>query len=206
MSSIIFDPSDENPMVPSKTDQRAVTSSPHNVRARNDSTSSQSHLYTAEQLKSFLVKRNRRFQIVQNDKRKMTASWWRSFGYIAVKNQIDEFEQIDGYIACFKCFITFRYGQNSGTKHFMDADRCYPLAQRNTPADRTSDRQSNQIKLDQVGFRRKITLTSKERCEVNNLHARWICHDMRPFTIVEDYGFEHLASMFVKIGKKKNLV
>ncbi|CAF5122495.1 unnamed protein product, partial [Rotaria sp. Silwood1] len=52
-----------------------------------------------------------------------------------------------------------------------------------------------QYKLNQVGFRRKAKLTFKQKNELKEVHAQWICTDFRPFTILEDYGFEHLANI-----------
>jgi hypothetical protein len=48
-------------------------------------------------------------------------------------------------------------------------------------------------------------VTAKERNQLKDLYAKGICTDLQPFIIVEDYGFEHLASMFIKIGKKTKL-
>jgi hypothetical protein len=121
----------------------------------------------------------------------------------AIKNKNNEFQRINGFISCLKCYSTFRYGRASGTKHFIEhADRCFPLVTSDSAANDIADSKLVQRKLDQVGIRRKTKVTLKEKNELKELCAKWVCADLRPFTVVEDYGFEHLASMFIKIGEE----
>ena len=101
-----------------------------------------------------------------------------------------------------KCYHTFRYGFKSGTKYFIDhANKCFPL---DSKSDVVADNESKfvQSRLEQIGIQRKVQLTSKDQNQVKELCAKWICCDMRPFTIVEDNGFQRLANMFIKIGEK----
>ncbi|CAF2972666.1 unnamed protein product, partial [Rotaria sp. Silwood2] len=150
---------------------------------------------------------NQKYRLVSNDSTKSLAAWWRAFGFINVQNENNKFEQIAGYISCLKCYHTFRYGFKSGTKHFVDhADRCFPLIFSDSIAANTDDSNLVQRKLEQTGFQRKAKLTIKEKNEFKDLYAKWICCDLRPFTIVEDFGFEHLANMFIKIGAQYGLV
>ena len=201
MSSISFD-SDDDIHSLSTIHVNNTSNSPTDRRI-NDINSSSSNIYTPEQIKHFLFIKDQRFYIDNNISTKPLACWWRSFGYVYVKNKKNEFEKINGFISCFKCYSTYRYGSSSGTKHFTEhADRCFPLSSANSTLDERNDSKLVQCKLNQVGFRRKATLTVKEKHQLKELHAKWICTDLRPFTIVQDYGFEHLANMFIKIGKK----
>ncbi|CAF4385023.1 unnamed protein product, partial [Rotaria sordida] len=48
-------------------------------------------------------------------------------------------------------------------------------------------------------------MTTKEKNEMKDLCAKLFCTDLQQFIIVEDYGFEHLPSMFIKIGAEYGL-
>jgi len=200
MSSTTFD-SDEDIYVLSSAD-RGNSSNTSSPSILNDLASS-SNSYTPEQLNRFLLRKNENFRLENNSSTKTLASWWRAFGYVTTKNKRNEFERINGFISCFKCYRTFRYGAASGTKHFFDhADRCVPLTPSNSDAGDGRESKLVQSKLNELGVRSKLKLTVKEKTELKELCAKWVCTDLRPFTIVEDYGFEHLAAMFVKIGEK----
>ncbi|CAF1294249.1 unnamed protein product [Rotaria sordida] len=205
MNSATFN-SDDEIYVLSSADRSADASNISSPGLLNDSTPP-SNSYTSEQLNHFLLRKNENFRLENNNSTKILAPWWRAFGYITVKNKKKEFERINGFISCVKCYHTFRYGPASGTKHFVEhADRCFSLISSNSATDGARDSKLVQSKLNQVGFRPKTKLTLKEKKEFKELCAKWVCTDLRPFTIVEDYGFERLASMFIKIGAEYGLV
>jgi hypothetical protein len=54
------------------------------------------------------------------------------------------------------------------------------------------------LNLHRGGFKRKAKLAEKEQTEIKHLYAKWVCGDLRPFSIVEDKGFERLAQMFIE--------
>jgi hypothetical protein len=212
MSSISFESYDD--IILMSSGELDVTSNSSSSRVRNDSASSSSRVrndsassstdsYTSEQLKQFLLKKNEKYRLISNDSTKSLAPWWRAFGVITVQNENNEFEPIVGFISCLKCYHTFRYGFKSGTKHFIDhADRCFPVASSDSAAGITDDSKLVQRRLEQSGFQRKAKVTLKETNDFKDLYAKWICCDLRPFTIVEDFGFTQLANMFIKIGEK----
>ncbi|CAF4052179.1 unnamed protein product, partial [Rotaria sordida] len=163
--------------------------------------------YTSNQLQRLLQKEKQKFCILNNESTKPLVSWWRSFGYPAVLNEKDEFERIPGYISCLKCCNTFIYGPASGTKRFIShADRCSPLASSCSSGGKVDDPQSTQLKLNQIGFTRKVKVSEKEQNELKHLYANWVCGDLRPYSVVEDKGFEQLAQMFIKIGSQYGVV
>ncbi|CAF1143835.1 unnamed protein product [Adineta ricciae] len=172
-------------------------------RAQSDSNPSINH-YTVEQLKQFLLKKNPNYRLSKNNSTKSSSIWWRAFGFISTLNENKEFEQIPGFISCLKCYNTFRYSFNSGTKHFVDhANKCFPFATKNTVvAADANESKFVQYKLEQVGVQRKVQLTAKDQQRLKEICAKWICCDMRPFTIVEDDGFQNLANMLIKIGSQ----
>jgi hypothetical protein len=158
--------------------------------------------YTSKQLQRLLIKEKQKFRILKNESTKIIASWWRSFGYPAVLNEQDQFERIPGFISCLKCCHTSGYSVNSGTKRFIShADRCFPLVSSCPSADDKNDSQSTQLTLNNIGFKRKLKLTEKEQKDIKELYAKWVCEDLRPYSIVEDKGFQQIAQMFIRMGK-----
>lgn len=150
--------------------------------------------YTPDRLKRLLQHEKHKFRILKNESPKPLASWWRTFGYPALLNEKNEFQRIPGFISCFKCSHTSNYGPKSGTRRFIEhADRCSPVTT-------ISDQRPTQSSLDKNIYKQKVSLTSKEENELKELYAKWICRDIRPFSIVEDDGFRDLAQMFVRIG------
>ena len=103
---------------------------------------------------------------------KVLAPWWRSFGYITIKNENDEFEHIDGFISCLKFYHTFHSGSASGTNHFVEhAKRCFLLTFTDHFADDAHRHELIQYKLNQVDIRKQVKLSLKEKNELKNLYA-----------------------------------
>ena len=84
MSSISFGSNDDIHVLPST--HSADTSDTSLNCFVNDSTLSSSNSYTSEQLKHFLLKKDERFRLTNNNSTETSASWWRSFSYLTVKN------------------------------------------------------------------------------------------------------------------------
>jgi hypothetical protein len=165
--------------------------------------SASSSSYTSNQLQRLLKYEKQKYSILTNESVKSLASWWRSFGYPAILNEENEFQRIPGFVSCFKCCHTSVYGPTSGTKRFIShADRCSPPVPSCSSPGGADDSQSTQLILDNIVLKRKVKLADKEQNELKELYAKWVCRDIRPFSIVEDKGFEELAQMFIRIGKK----
>ena len=102
--------------------------------------------------------------LVANDSSKPSALWWRSFEYVAIKNENDEFERINGFISCLKCYRALYYESASGTKHLVEnADRCFPLTSTDHSADVAHGHKLIKYKLNQVGIRKHVKLSLKEK-------------------------------------------
>jgi hypothetical protein len=159
--------------------------------------------YTSDQLQRLLKYEKQKYSILTNESVKPLAPWWRSFGYPAVINEENQFQRIPGFISCFKCCHTSNYGSRSGTKRFIThADRCSPMVQLSSSANGTDDSHSTQLTLKKIVVKQKVKLSSKEQKELKDLYAKWVCGDIRPYSIVEDKGFEELAQTFIRIGEK----
>ncbi|CAF1269919.1 unnamed protein product [Adineta ricciae] len=105
------------------------------------------------------------------------------------------------YNDCTKCYRTSIYGSKSVTKRFIDhANRCSPLLSQSIPHHRNLE--ELQATLDNIVIKKKAHITAKEQNEIKHLYAKWICEDFRPFTIVEDNGFQQLAQTFIRLGSQ----
>ena len=82
------------------------------------------------------------------------------------------------------------------------ANRYFPLTSTDHSVDDYHDYKLIQYKLSQLSIRKQVKVSLKEKNELKNLYAQWICKELQPLTIVEDYDLESFAIMFVKIGKK----
>lgn len=163
-------------------------------------TTSSGSLYSNTKLQQLLQADKEKYRVLPNESTKALPSWWRLFGFPAIKNEKNEFERIQGYISCKKCYRTSVYGSKSGTKRFIDhVNRCSPLS---TPLTASSNGpQSTQTTLDKIVVTKKSSVTMKEQNEIKKLYAKWVCEDLRPYSIVEDNGFQELAQSFIRIGK-----
>ncbi|CAF0973117.1 unnamed protein product [Adineta ricciae] len=160
-----------------------------------------SSLYTNKQIEFFLRTDKQKYRILANENNKKATSWWRSFGFPAVLNEKNGFERIHGYISCTKYYRTSIYGSKSGTKRFIDhANRCSPLSSQSIPNQRNPE--ESQATLDNIVIKKKAHITTKEQNEIKHLYAKWICEDLRPFTIVENNGFQQLAQTFIRLGSQ----
>ncbi len=53
-----------------------------------------------------------------------------------------------------------------------------------------------------MGFKRLKKINENDVKEIKDLCVRWICGDIRPFSIVEDSGLRNLAQECIRLGKK----
>lgn len=168
-------------------------------------TSSSTSLYAVRTLELLLRTEKNKYCILDNERTKNSPSWWRSFGFPAAVNEKGDIERIHGYISCKKCYRTSVYGSKSGTKRFIEhANRCSPSqSQSNVNSNGTSGSQGT---LDKILLKNKVTITAKEQNELKGLYAKWICEDLRPYSIVEDNGFKKLAQSFIRLGKQKRFL
>ena len=151
MSSITFDSNDEIRVMSSSVP--AATSIVCSSHLADRLTGNSSNIYTVERLKRMLLVQAPKIRLVPNHSSKLLVPWWRSFGYVAIKNENNEFERANSFIRCLKCYHTVRYGSASGTKHFMKhANRCFPLTSKDHSTDDIHDHKLVQHKSNQVGI------------------------------------------------------
>ena len=87
----------------------AATSKVRSSRLADRLLGSSSNIYTVEQLKRILLVHNPKIPFPANDMSKLLAPWWRSFEYVTVKNESDEFERINSFIG----LMNFQHGMFS---------------------------------------------------------------------------------------------
>ena len=101
MSPITFDSDDKIHVMSSSVS--TATSKVHSLHIADRLIGNSSNIYTVGQLKRMLLVQDPKIHLLANDLLKPLAPWWRSFGYITIKNENDEFEPISGFISCLKC-------------------------------------------------------------------------------------------------------
>ncbi|CAF1544993.1 unnamed protein product, partial [Adineta ricciae] len=125
---------------------------------------------TSETVKFLLQSDKEKYTIIRNETSTLTAEWWRAFGYPSKLGENGEHQRTKGFISCFKFFNTFIYNSSSGT-----------------------------ARLNQHGFKKNSKLSDKETDNIKHLSAQWICHDLRPFSTIDDIGFRNLAQELIRI-------
>lgn len=151
--------------------------------------------FNSQKIKHLLLNQKEKFKIIKNES-PSPAEWWRCFGFPARLNENNKLEKIDGYISCFKCMNTQIYSNLSGTKRFKEhADKCFPSSIG------TSSSSSTQTTLNQMRFKTSRKFSENDVSAIKNLCVKWICGDIRPFSIIDDSGFRNLAQECIRLGK-----
>ncbi|CAF4547775.1 unnamed protein product, partial [Rotaria sp. Silwood2] len=165
---------------------------------------SNSNSFDSEQIKRLLKYEKQKYQVIKNESAS-AALWWRAFGYPAQMNSDKELERIVGFISCFKCMNTQVYNKFSGTKRFKEhADKCFPLSSTtsssNSFTSSSSSTSTTQATLNKMGFIKHVDFTENDITKVKDLSVKWVCGDIRPFSILDDSGFRNLAQECVRLG------
>ncbi|CAF1598618.1 unnamed protein product [Rotaria sp. Silwood1] len=152
--------------------------------------SSNSNSFNSEKIKHLLIYEKSKYQIMENES-PSAAEWWRAFGYPA------------------QCMNTQVYNNLSGTKRFKQhADKCFPLSNTTITTSSSSSSisftssstPSTQTRLNQMGFTKQVKFTENDITKMKDLSVKWVCGDIRPFSILDDIGFRNLAQECVRLG------
>lgn len=162
------------------------------------------HGYTSRRITQLLKKNPENYKIIKNSKSRLSSTCWQVFGFPAKKSIInDEFVIISGFASCRSCFQSYAFTSSSGTR----ALNAHPCVQElsNVTRQRSSSMNCDET-LPKAGSIMKafkqLKLPDKEIDSIKNLTCKWLCHDMRPFTIVEDIGFRNLLQKCISLGKQ----
>ncbi|CAF1334764.1 unnamed protein product [Rotaria sordida] len=165
---------------------------------------SSSHMqqYTTARIKFLLKQQPSTYTVLKNEKKKSSICW-EVFGFPAKKlENTKEYKKIDGFTSCEKCYETFSYASTTGTRNML-SHSCVKNLSNTKITTFTSSSSSSQRKLNgMMKIYKKVKLSEQELNTVKNLVSSWICHDMRPFKIIEDLGLKDLLQEFIVLGSK----
>jgi hypothetical protein len=194
----------DSPVAASLLSLSSIISSPiMSARSRSSSIDTSDIVtYTPTRMEMLLKGQKDRFVIVDNTNRNLSSNCWQTFGFPAIidPNGGDP-ERIDKLVSCRKCFKTYSFTSNS--TRFLLGHSC--LSSNTTDSHVTTDLATTSPSLLQRSItdfatpkKRKVDDTTKRK--IKELEARWVCQDMRPFSIVDDPGFRRLAQEMITIG------
>lgn len=169
------------------------------------STTSSNENYTRDKIQRLLKFNKTEYVVIENSnkKNKQSSTCWNLFGFPAKLDSNDTPIKIDGFVSCMKCFVTYSYISNSTT--FLNKHDCNPSYQKpnstsSSSSSRTSSTSQNLITMYGHTRPKKVQLPESHSKEMKDLISRWICKDMRPFSVVDDIGFREIAQRCISIG------
>ncbi|CAF2454343.1 unnamed protein product [Rotaria sp. Silwood2] len=139
--------------------------------------------------------------IVKNTNNNLSSICWNLFGFPAKKSKTNhQFQPIPGFVSCESCLQTYSFQSAFGTR-VLNAHSCIQKLSN----DKTSSWIAGtgiQTKLEtMIKCYKHIQLPGKEINSVKDLVSKWLCQDMRAFSIVEDTGLRNLLQKFIVLGK-----
>ncbi|CAF4875369.1 unnamed protein product [Rotaria socialis] len=169
--------------------------------ASDDNSASPQTQFNSERIKLLLKSEPNKYKVVKNESSSLK-QWWQAFGYPTLTNKMGESTRIKGYVSCFKCFSTFIYHNRSGTIRLKQhAIKCSDITSSLSSITIINDDSSfAQSTLAQHGFKKSFILPEKDIENIKTLSVQWVCHDLRPFSILEDKGLHALAQDLIRIG------
>jgi len=129
---------------------------------------------------------------------KHTSDCWTLFGFPAIVNSNGDLERINGFVSCRKCFSTYSFISNS--TRLLNQHACEKSNERNRKLTGNST-SSTQRSLTAFYSAQPVSLQASQIKKIKDLQAEWVCHSIRPFSIVEDDGLRRLVQECISIGK-----
>lgn len=157
-------------------------------------------MYTCEKITSLLLNNPDEFSVVLNERTDRKATFWEFMGYPAKRNLSGVQERIEGFVSCRHCFKTYVQNKSTGTTH-LHRHKC-ASTKKSTPL-------INALSLKQISIKnawanidiKSIKLTTRENDRIKQLCSKWICENIRPFSVMKDSGLRHLVQECVQLGK-----
>jgi hypothetical protein len=199
-SSIVECQSDQCDIITLTTDTSSTITFSSSSTANSPSAVNE---FTTERVTRLLKTDSTNYKIVKNTKNNLTSVCWKLFGFPAKKSLTEaEFEPLSGFVTCESCYQTYTFTPNSGTR-ILNAHICVQKLSSGTRKRSSSASVSGyQMKLGTaMKCYKQVQLPEKEINLVKDLTCKWLCQDMRPFSIVEDVGLRNLLQEFILIGK-----
>ena len=161
------------------------------------------HKFTTEQITRLLKTDSSNYKAIKNAKSNLFSVCWKLFGFPVKKSHVKaEFEQIPGFVSCQSCFQTYTFTSSFGTR-ILNAHSCVQkLSSCTKKRSSLNNGNASQMKLTKVmKCYKQVQLPEKEINLVKDLTCKWLCQDMRAFSIVEDIGLRNLLQEFIILGK-----
>ncbi|CAF1483516.1 unnamed protein product [Adineta steineri] len=163
--------------------------------------SSDTQEYSTDKITFRLKNDKSNFKVIENDVRTFKSKCWKFFEFLARKNEVDEYQRIPGFVSCRQCFKTYTYTSTTGTRQ-LNSHSCVVLA----PAESQSSITTNTTKQMTLGNVSKnlkqVKVDEKEISNFKTLVSKWICEDLRSFSVVEDNGLGNVFQEFISLGAK----
>jgi len=168
-----------------------------NILSSASSSIPNNHEYTVDRIKYRLQQDKSNFKVIGNDTPTFKSKCWNFFGFPAQKNATGDYERIIGFVSCRQCFKTYKYTPTTGTRH-LNSHSCVV----NFTESNSSTSTSTQMTLDKNILRnlKQIRLFDPEKKNFKSLMAKWICEDLRPFSISEDVGLRKVFQELISLG------
>lgn len=171
----------------------SVTSSDSDVIS-TDSPPPDSHLdnFTCPKIRILLETKPEQYIILKNTG-KHTSDCWNYFGFPAIVNPDGKPKRIQGFVSCQHCFTTYSFISNS--TRLLNRHKC-----KNSMANEVA----TQNRLTVLFNHKPSKLKDNEILKIKNLQVKWICQNIRPFSIMEDDGLRQLIQECISIGMRFN--
>ena len=160
--------------------------------------------FSCEQIMHYLKTKTDEYTIIDETREGVKANFWKMFGYPAKKNDTNEMIRIPGFISCRKCRKTFSFNRTTGTSH-LNSHRCVLVTQPSISFNGSVLRQTSLEKTWASVDMKSVKLSEKEKTTIKDLCSKWICQDIRPFSIIEDDGLQNLIQECIHLGERRIL-
>ena len=155
--------------------------------------------YLVDKIKHRLQYNKANYQVIVNTASALKSKCWNVFGFPAKRTETGDFERIFGYVSCRHCYQTYTYATTTGTR-LLNSHSCVAnfLA---ISSSSTSTQTTTQTTLDTFSKNwKQIKLSENETNKFKDLVVKWICKDMRPFTLTEDEGLRDIFQQLICLG------
>ncbi|CAF0803383.1 unnamed protein product [Adineta steineri] len=96
---------------------------------------------------------------------------------------------------------TYLYNRLSGSKCLKQhADKCFSLVTATTSSSSITFSSSKHTPLNNMVFTKDVKITEGDVAKIKDLSVKWICSDIRSFSILDDSDFRNLTQEFVRLG------
>ncbi|CAF1479470.1 unnamed protein product [Adineta steineri] len=157
--------------------------------------------YSTDKIRFRLQNDKSNYKVIENEVRTFKSTCWKFFGFPARKNEVDEYQRIPGFVSCRQCFKTYTYTSTTGTRQ-LNSHSCVTLAPTESQSSITIST-TKQLTLGNISKNLKqIKLDEKEKTNFKTLISKWICEDLRSFSVVEDDGLRNVFQELISLGAK----